>query len=171
MVAIREYDVRFGGTFFHCYEGGRGYPLLMLHGSGPGAGTASMWGKVLQPLASRYHILAIDLIGFGRSGQKPKEPYFDVDMWTRQAQTALDRLSRKGPVGILGHSLSGYLVLRLASRNPRIDKVMTTGAMGARFRTNKAIEFAWSMPRSENDLRKLYRTVSVLPAKLTDPLV
>ena len=168
---IREFDFRCAGIRVHAYAGGRGYPLLLLHGSGPGAGTASMWSKVLAPLVQRYRVLAIDLIGFGRSGQKPRPPYFDVELWTRQAQAALDRLSGRGPVGVIGHSLSGYLALRLASRNPKIDKVMTTGAMGARFRTNAAIELAWSMPKSEADLRRLYRQVSMLPARATDPFV
>jgi 2-hydroxymuconate-semialdehyde hydrolase len=168
---IREFDFGCRGIRVHAYAGGRGYPLLLLHGSGPGAGTASMWSKVLAPLARRYRVLAIDLIGFGRSGQKPRPPYFDVELWTRQAQAALDRLSGRGPVGVIGHSLSGYLALRLACRNPKIDKVMTTGAMGARFRANAAIKLAWSMPKSEADLRRLYRQVSMLPASATDPFV
>ena len=166
-MAIKEYDVRFEGTRFHCYEGGKGYPILVMHGSGPGAGTASGWSKLLAPLTRRYHVLAFDLIGFGVSGVKSKEPYFDIAMWSRQAQAALDRLSHKGPVGLMGHSLSGYLVLRLAANNPRVDKVLTTGASGVKFKLNKAIDFAWSMPRRASDLARLYTLVSVAPASET----
>ena len=168
---IREYDLKFEGTRVHCYEGGKGRPLLMLHGSGPGAGTASMWSRVLARMARRYHVLAPDLIGFGRSGVKSREPYFDVDMWSRQAQMALDRLAPKGPVGVIGHSLSGYLALRLAGNNERIDKVLATGAMGARYRKNDAIKFAWTMPVNEDGLRELYRIVSTSPPAATEPFV
>ena len=168
---IREYDVDFEGTSVHCYEGGRGRPILMLHGSGPGAGTASMWSRVLGRMARRYHILAVDLIGFGRSGVKPREPFFDVDMWSRQAQMALDRLAAQGSVGVIGHSLSGYLALRLAANNPRIDKVLATGAMGGRYKKNDAVKFAWTMPKNEDGLRQLYKIVSTSPPEATEHFV
>ena len=130
-----------------------------------------MWSRVLARMARRYHVLAPDLIGFGRSGVKSREPYFDVDMWSRQAQMALDRLAPKGPVGVIGHSLSGYLALRLAANNERIDKVLATGAMGARYRKNDAIKFAWTMPVNEDGLRELYRIVSTSPPAATEPFV
>ena len=168
---IREYDLKFEGTTVHCYEGGKGPPILMLHGTGPGAGTAAMWSRVLKPLARRYHVLAADLIGFGRSGVKPREPFYDLDMWSRQAQMALDRLTPAGPVGVIGHSLSGYLVLRLAANNVKIDKVLATGAMGARFKKNDAIKFAWTMPANEDGLRQLYRIVSMSPPEATEQFV
>lgn len=117
-MAIKEFDVKFEGTSIHCYEGGKGYPILMIHGSGPGTASASNWARVMEPLSKRYHILAMDMIGFGLSGRKPKEPYFDLDMWTRQGEFMLKRLSPRGPVGIIGHSLGGYLTLRIASRTP-----------------------------------------------------
>ena len=53
----------------------------MLHGSGPGAGTIGNWRLVLEPLAARYRITATDLIGFGASGRKTEEPYFDLPLW------------------------------------------------------------------------------------------
>ena len=168
---IREYDLEFEGTTVHCYEGGSGRPILMLHGTGPGAGTAAMWSRVLGRLARRYHVLAADLIGFGRSGVKAHEPYYDLDMWSRQARMALDRLAPRGPVGVIGHSLSGYLVLRLAANNKRIDKVLATGAMGARFKKNDAITFAWTMPDSEQGLRELYKIVSTSPPQATEQFV
>ena len=48
--------------------GGKGFPILMIHGSGPGASTQGNWRLVLDPLADRYQIYAMDLIGFGESG-------------------------------------------------------------------------------------------------------
>jgi 2-hydroxymuconate-semialdehyde hydrolase len=117
---LRELDLEFEGTTVHCYEGGQGYPLLMIHGSGPGTASASNWKHVMEPLAERYHnIVAMDLIGYGLSGRKKKEPYFDVRMWHRQGEFVLDYLAKTGPVGVIGHSLGGYLALRLGGSFPR----------------------------------------------------
>jgi 2-hydroxymuconate-semialdehyde hydrolase len=43
-------------------HGGRGFPVLMIHGSGPGASTAGNWMKVLDPLSDFIEIYAMDLI-------------------------------------------------------------------------------------------------------------
>ena len=105
-MALHESDLPFEGTTIHCWEGGTGFPILMLHGSGAGASTPGNWRRVIEPLAQNYRVLAADLIGFGLSGRKKEKPYFDVEMWLRQGQYLLERLG--GPqVGIIGHSLSG----------------------------------------------------------------
>ena len=92
------------------------------------------WHAVMKPLSRRYKIMAGDLIGFGKSDQKARMPYFDLNLWMKEAQFLLDRLSKRGPVGVIGHSLSGYLALRLAARNKRIDKVLVTGSLGAKYK-------------------------------------
>jgi len=173
---IREYDLKFEGTHVHCYEGGKGNPILMLHGTdtGPGAGTASMWSRVLGRMARRYHVLAVDLIGFGRSGVKRREPFFDTGMWSRQAQMALDRLAPKGSIGVIGHSLSGYLALRLAANNPRVDKIPATGAMGARFKRTMRSSLPGRCPRMKTvcaSFTGLFRRRSLRPPKVLLPLV
>ncbi len=48
-VAEREFE--FEGARVRYLEGGRGFPVLMLHGSGPGASTLGNWRMVLEPLA------------------------------------------------------------------------------------------------------------------------
>jgi 2-hydroxymuconate-semialdehyde hydrolase len=152
-VALREIDVEAAGHRVHAWEGGTGFPVLMLHGSGPGAGTIGNWRLVLEPLAARYHVLATDLIGFGQSARKRAEPYFDLDLWLAQAQAMLARLPA-GPIGIIGHSLSGALALKLAARHPeRVAKVLTTGSMGARFKANRYTIECWSFPETREALK------------------
>jgi 2-hydroxymuconate-semialdehyde hydrolase len=153
-MALSEADVELDGIRVHLWEGGQGFPLLLLHGSGPGAGTIGNWRLILEPLAARYSVLACDLIGFGQSGRKPAEPYFDPALWLRQAEAMLSRLP-KGPVGIIGHSLSGALALRLAARHQgRVTKVLTTGSMGMRFRANRYTEECWSFPETRDALKR-----------------
>lgn len=152
-MALNEYDIEVEGHRAHCWEGGEGFPIVMLHGSGPGAGTIGNWRLVLEPLAERYHVLATDLIGFGESGRKESEPYFDLPLWQRQAQAALDRLP-DGPAGVIGHSLSAALALHLAMNNERVTKVLTTGAMGGHFKANEYTEACWTFPETRDQLRQ-----------------
>jgi 2-hydroxymuconate-semialdehyde hydrolase len=141
------------GSRAHYIEGGSGYPLLLIHGSGPGASTIGNWRRVLDPLAAQYHVHAMDLIGFGRSERKRMEPFFDVPLWMRQCQALIDRMPGE-EIGVIGHSLSGALALKLAAREPRIAAVMTTGTMGRSSCVNPAVEQVWSFPANRDELRE-----------------
>jgi haloacetate dehalogenase len=46
-------------------SGGRGSPVLLLHGMPE---THLMWHRVVPRLATRFRVIATDLQGFGRSG-------------------------------------------------------------------------------------------------------
>ena len=142
----------------HYLEGGSGYPLLLIHGSGPGASTIGNWRRVLEPLARDFHVYAMDLIGFGQSDRKREEPYFDIPLWLRQCRALLDAMAGTR-IGIVGHSLSGALALKLAALEPRIAQVLTTASMGAGFRVNAAVERVWTFPENREELR---RTAEVL---------
>jgi 2-hydroxymuconate-semialdehyde hydrolase len=146
------------GCRAHYIEGGTGYPLLLIHGSGPGASTIGNWRRVLEPLGRRFHVYAMDLIGFGRSDRKRTEPYFDPSLWLRQCQALIGRMPGTH-IGVVGHSLSGALALKLAAGEPRIAQVLTTASMGAAFRLNAAADKVWTFPRDREELR---RTAEVL---------
>ncbi len=135
------------------YHGGRGNPLLLIHGSGPGASSLGNWKAVLPALAERHEIFAMDLLGFGRSDRKPAPPYFDYGLWVRQAGAMLERIPGE-TVGVIGHSLSGSIALTLASTTPRINGVMTTGSMGAPFEMIEGTRLTWKCPRNRQELVK-----------------
>ena len=169
-MALTEHDIEFEGTSVHFWKGGSGFPILMLHGSGPGAGTMGNWRFVLEPLSESYQVLATDLIGFGESGRKTEEPFFDIGLWRRQAQYMLDRL-KEGPVGIIGHSLSASLALGLAATNKRVSKVLTTGAMGGKFAVNADTELCWTFPETRDQLRAAVECLVYDKSVVTDALL
>ncbi|MFB9947448.1 alpha/beta fold hydrolase [Rhizobium puerariae] len=129
MKTLHEFDLPFEGTTVHCWEGGSGVPIILLHGSGAGVGTHSNFKKVIGPLSRKYHVLAADLVGFGRSGLKPDKPFYDMDMWVRQARMLIDRFAGE-PAVLVGHSLSGSIVLKAAAGSPHVRGVLTTGTTG-----------------------------------------
>ena len=83
-------------------------------------GVSSYGGRfdgLAEPLADRYHVIALDLLGHGRS---PWEPPWDVD-------THLDAILASVPDGSaiwIGHSFGGRLAAELAARDPdRVERV------------------------------------------------
>lgn len=150
---LQDRETSFDGIPVWYWEGGEGLPILMLHGSGPGASSHGNWRLVINDLADRFHIYAPDLIGFGRSGRRPAPPYFDFDFWVAQARAMMDLIGAE-KIGIIGHSLSGALALRLAATDPRVSRVLTTGSIGSRFVANEDTIRVWSFPETREDLIK-----------------
>jgi len=153
-----ERNLNVDGYRVHYLDGGSGYPLLLIHGSGPGASTIGNWRRVLDPLARHFHVHAMDLIGFGQSDRKRAAPYFDIPLWLRQCRALIDVMPGSR-IGVVGHSLSGALALKLATLEPRIAQVLTTASMGAAFKLNAAVERVWTFPANRDELR---RTAQVL---------
>ena len=59
-------DVETSGTRIHCIIGGRGPPLLLLHGYPQ---THAMWHRIAPALAKEYTVVCADLRGYGDSGK------------------------------------------------------------------------------------------------------
>lgn len=151
MASLREFDLSFEGTSIHCWEGGSGVPIVLLHGSGAGVGTYSNFKRVIGPLAERFHVLAADLVGFGRSGLKPEKPFYDMGMWVRQARMLIDRFGGE-PAILVGHSLSGSIVLKAAAGSVSVRGVVTTGTTGiARMQNNAGPR--WAFPEGRQAIR------------------
>src|SRR4051794_25188970 len=51
----------------HLHAAGSGHPVVMLHGSGPGATGWSNFGRNLAYFAERFHVIAPDMPGWGKS--------------------------------------------------------------------------------------------------------
>jgi 2-hydroxymuconate-semialdehyde hydrolase len=158
------------GIRVHYWEGGRGFPVLMLHGVGPGTSIQGNYGPVLEPLAARCRVIAPDLIGFGSSHRKPTPPYFDVELWLRQAQAMLALLP-PGPCGVAGHSLGGALALKLAGRNSRISKVLTSSSVGVSYPVPAALDGFWTPPADRQALRSAMERMVYDTAALTEPMI
>lgn len=162
---LQESTFGFEGTQVTYFYGGQGKPLLLLHGSGPGASSLGNWLPVLPSLLEKFEVFAVDLVGFGKSGRKPSAPYFDFEMWVRQAGAMLERVRPGESVGVIGHSMSAAIALRLAGTSSRVAAVLTTGAIGAPFTPVEATERVWTCPRNREQL------VATLSGIIHDPSV
>lgn len=112
---LAGFDERFAdikGVRMRYFVAGEGPPLVLVHGLG---GAASNWTELVPLLLPGRRLLVPDLPGHGGSSALPGvsglEPFAD-----RVAAVA----EREGmlPAPVVGHSLGGMVVLRLALRRP-----------------------------------------------------
>ena len=88
-MALESRFTDIAGHRVHYLEGGTGFPVLMLHGVGPGTSIVGNFGPVLEPLAEQFHIIAADLIGFGEPDAKKTEPF--AEGWMNENGVYLGR--------------------------------------------------------------------------------
>ncbi|MFJ3876821.1 alpha/beta fold hydrolase [Streptomyces sp. NPDC090077] len=86
-------------------------PLLLIHGSGA---SGASWEPVLPALATRHHVVRIDLPG---CGQSPPATSYDVPAQAGRVAALLDELGLRA-VTVAGHSSGGYVATALAEQRP-----------------------------------------------------
>lgn len=110
----------------HLSEVGEGYPVLMLHGGGPGASGLSNYTRNINALAKNFRVLIPDMPGFGEStkGLSRKDPFGDL----AKGMLGLLRELQIPSAHIVGNSLGGACGLRMALDQPH--KVTSLVLMG-----------------------------------------
>jgi len=112
----------------HYHDAGEGYPVIMLHGAGPGATGWSNFSRNVAGLSSRYRMLALDFPGWGDSDT------LDPTEYPRNAANAEATLLLMDELGIekaalVGNSMGGAATLEFAARYPdRLSHCITMGA-------------------------------------------
>lgn len=115
----------------HYNEAGEGHPVLLLHGSGPGATGWSNFGPNLKALSRQFRVIAADMPGWGKSSPVS---YEDRDHVTAVVHL-LDALGID-KAALVGNSMGGATTLKFAATHPdRISHLITmgAGAAGARY--------------------------------------
>jgi 4,5:9,10-diseco-3-hydroxy-5,9,17-trioxoandrosta-1(10),2-diene-4-oate hydrolase len=170
------------GLTLHYHEAGDPSldTVVLLHGGGPGASAWSNFGRTMQVLADRFHVLAVDQPGFGRSS-KPTE--FDRQFFTYSADVLAELLDHLGiaRAHCVGNSLGGGTSVRLALNHP--DKagrlvLMAPGGLGLNVFAPDPTEgiqklFAFAAPPgpSKEKLADFLRTLVFDASMITDELV
>lgn len=136
------------------HDVGSGFPVLMLHGSGPGVSAWANWRLVMPPLAERVRVIAPDMAGFGYTERRPDVRY-DMDTWVAQAVGMLDALGIER-ADLVGNSFGGGLALQVAIRHPhRIRRLVLMGSVGVRFDITPALDAVWGYTPSIETMRGL----------------
>jgi pimeloyl-ACP methyl ester carboxylesterase len=95
-------------------------PLIFLHNFGGGA-SAYEWSKVYPAFATTYRIIAPDLIGWGQSAHPIRD--YQVNDYLTTLTEFFSQVS-DSPVPVVASSLTGALVIRLATERPELFKAL-----------------------------------------------
>jgi pimeloyl-ACP methyl ester carboxylesterase len=135
------FDERFAelrGARIRYLVAGEGRPLMLVHGLG---GAAANWLRLAPSLVAEHRVFVPELPGHGGSS-----PLLAAPSLNAYADRLAELLEREtGPAPIVGHSLGGAVVLRLAIRRPElVTSLVLAGAAGISSRTRRA-RFALSL--------------------------
>jgi pimeloyl-ACP methyl ester carboxylesterase len=86
--------------------------LLFVHGWGI---SKEYWKAQMRHFCGRYRVVAIDLPGFGQSGKDRND--WNFDEYTEDVKAVIDQLELKNVI-LIGHSMSGDIVLNVADKYP-----------------------------------------------------
>tara|TARA_B100000686_G_scaffold348001_1_gene438023 strand:- start:290 stop:1123 length:834 start_codon:yes stop_codon:yes gene_type:complete len=169
-MAFASHYIKIAGHDVHYWKGGKGFPLLMFHGVGPGTSIMGNFEPVLSPLAERFAIIATDLIGFGESSRKTESPLFDLNLWLQQG-AALLNLFPEGPCAVAGHSMGGAIALKIAAVHSQVTHVLTSSTVGTSYPLPPALENFWSLPNDCEELRAAMGAMVHKPEAVTDEMI
>lgn len=133
---------------------GDGFPLLMIHGSGPGVSAWANWRLVMPELAKRSRVIAPDMVGFGFT-DRPAGQKYDMDVWVEQAVGLLDALGIER-ADLVGNSFGGALALALTIRHPqRVRRLVLMGSVGVPFEITAGLDAVWGYEPSFENMRRI----------------
>ncbi|GAA0943039.1 alpha/beta hydrolase [Actinocorallia libanotica] len=107
----------------HYQEAGAGDPVILLHGSGPGATGWSNFSGNIEALAEHFHVYAVDMPGWGSSDACTVDRLDHVEA----AVQFMDELGIER-AAFVGNSMGGATSLRMAVEHPdRVSHLVTMG--------------------------------------------
>jgi len=99
-------------TNIHYTESGKGNTILLIHGF---LENVSMWKNLISILDKRYRVVAVDLLGHGKS-----DCFGYVHTMEDQADMLFSLITelRLRKISLIGHSMGGYVALAFAELYP-----------------------------------------------------
>lgn len=131
-MSLQETSSRFAdvnGTKVHYHEIGEGAPLVLIHGSGPGASGWSNYNRNVEALSKHFTLIIPDCPGFGKSDMKPVDA--KTPGWWAEIMHGLIGVLGFEKAHFVGNSMGGMITLKLALEHPEcVDKMLLMGPGG-----------------------------------------
>ena len=99
------------GTAIHYVEAGKGEDVVLIHGWN---GSTFSFRYTIPELAQDFHVISLDLKGYGYSA-RPKDGDYSLTAQSEIVAQVMDRLGVKD-AAVIGHSMGGAVATRLAIR-------------------------------------------------------
>lgn len=130
MIGNKEPEGKFaqaGNLKIHYHEFGSGYPLICIHGAGPGATGWSNFKGSVGDLSRHFRTLLIDMPQYGKSDK----PVIKVSRQSFLANSIRDFMDGLGinKAHFIGNSMGGQAALKLAIDYPeKVDRLVVIGS-------------------------------------------
>lgn len=109
-------------------EAGRAHRHTVVLVHGVGSLGSRIWDRTIPLLAKHYHVIAIDMPGFGRS--EKGNALYSPERLAAFVRWVITRFGR-GRVALVGHSLGGAVSLYVAARYPElVDRLILVDVAG-----------------------------------------
>ena len=146
--------IKTGSFNTNYHDEGSGFPLLLVHGSGPGVSAWANWRLTIPELSKSARVLAPDMVGFGYT-DRPDGIAFNMKTWVQQAVDFLDALEIE-QADIVGNSFGGALAIAMCIEHPeRIRKLVLMGAMGVNFEITPGLDSVWGYTPSVENMKTM----------------
>jgi 3-oxoadipate enol-lactonase len=103
-----------GAVELFVQQAGVGDPLILIHGLGM---SSALWINQMPAFSRRFHTVAVDLRGFGRSSRPDRPGDYAIDTLAEDIAALIDRLGLEG-CHVLGTSMGGFIGQALALAHP-----------------------------------------------------
>ena len=157
-------NVRVGKHKTHYVECGDGDATVLIHGGGPGNSGELNWRQAIPALAQHGRIIAVDLLGYGRT-DKPADVEYSHKTLVDHVAAFLDVLCLE-KVNLCGNSLGAYIAARCAVDEPdRVTKLLLVGsgtiaqAMGLGLQTGIGTKALAEFDGTKEGLRELIKVL------------
>ena len=145
-----------------------GGTVLLIHGSGPGVSAWANWRLTIPALATRFRVVAPDVVGFGYTERSV--PAYDLPTWTSHVVGVLDALGIE-QAHVVGNSFGGTLAMGMAIDHPdRVRRLGLMGAVGIPFEITPGLDAVWGYQPSVESMRALLDIFTYEPNPDADAL-
>lgn len=127
MAGLEEKQVQVGEVNIHYYEGGPqdAQTVLLIHGFAADKDNWLLFSRALKP---NYHVIALDLPGFGQSSRNPDADY-GLNAQTEYLEAFVKQLGLHD-LNIVGNSMGGHIAALFAARYPQQVRSLALFANG-----------------------------------------
>lgn len=133
--------IRLGDIDVHETQGGRGAPVLFIHGLGSSG--YMEWRFNLEPAAVHHSVYAPDLPGYGRT-EKPRVDY-TIDYFARFVERYMEDRGLHD-ASLVGASLGGRVALEVALESPQLARrLVLVNALGLGRPRPQAAQMAYGL--------------------------
>lgn len=125
--ALESKFVTVEGVRLHYQEAGKGYPVVCIHGAGPGASAESNFRLNVGPFSDKFHVVLWDMPQYGKSDKvvltEPRLKYNARILNGFMSAIGVDRAH------IVGNSMGGQVGLKLGLDFPeRLSRIVVIGS-------------------------------------------